>query len=34
MTSFVIDTHVPQWRQYREMFRQALLGYEKWHCQG
>lgn len=26
----LLDTHVPQWRQYREMLSQAPLGHEEW----
>ncbi len=26
----LLDTHVPQWRQYREMLSQTPLGHEEW----
>jgi predicted metal-dependent hydrolase len=26
----LLDTHLPQWRQYREMLSLAPLGYEEW----
>ncbi len=28
--SALLDTHVPQWRQYREMLKKAPLGHEEW----
>jgi predicted metal-dependent hydrolase len=26
----LLDTHLPQWRQYRKMLNQAPLGHEEW----
>ena len=26
----LIEAHLPQWRQYREMLRKAPLGHEEW----
>jgi len=30
--SALLDTHLPQWRQYREMLSVAPLGHEEWSC--
>ncbi|MER2626189.1 MAG: SprT family zinc-dependent metalloprotease [Accumulibacter sp.] len=30
--SSLLDTHLPQWRQYREMLSVAPLGHEEWSC--
>jgi hypothetical protein len=26
----LLDTHLAQWRQYREMLNKSLLGHEEW----
>lgn len=28
--SALLDAHIPQWRQYREMLKKAPLGHEEW----
>jgi predicted metal-dependent hydrolase len=30
--SLLVETHVPQWRLYREMLSQTPLGHEDWDC--